>query len=94
MLVLHGLAAEHAFDAPQVTSEECQREIFYFEKMEVDDYRNDPLLAEACHAGRRRVLRRRRAWCAQAAGQLHMRCARNAPRSEHQACVGRGAHAG
>ena len=32
----------------QVTSEECQREIFYFEKMEADDYRNDPLLAEAC----------------------------------------------
>ena len=34
---------------PQVTSEECQKEIFYFEKMEADDYRNDPLLAEACH---------------------------------------------
>jgi len=32
-----------------VTSEECQKEIFYFEKMEADDYRNDPLLAEACH---------------------------------------------
>jgi Golgi apparatus protein 1 len=32
----------------QVTSEECQKEIFYFEKMEADDYRNDPLLAEAC----------------------------------------------
>ena len=35
--------------ARQVTSEECQKEIFYFEKMEADDYRNDPLLAEACH---------------------------------------------
>ena len=31
-----------------ITAEECQKEVFYFEKMEVDDYRNDVLLAEAC----------------------------------------------
>ena len=28
--------------------QECQEEIFYFEKMEVNDFRNDVLLAEAC----------------------------------------------
>lgn len=28
--------------------QECQDEIFYFEKMEVNDFRNDVLLAEAC----------------------------------------------
>jgi len=32
----------------EITTEECKKEIFYFEKMEADDYRNDVLLAEAC----------------------------------------------
>ena len=31
-----------------VRLQECQEEIFYFEKMEVNDFRNDVLLAEAC----------------------------------------------
>jgi golgi apparatus protein 1 len=31
-----------------IVSKECQAEVFYFEKMEVNDYRNDVLLAEAC----------------------------------------------
>ena len=34
----------------QVKSEECAAEIFYFEKMEVNDFRNDVLLAEACRS--------------------------------------------
>lgn len=32
----------------KITSTECQNEVFYFEKMEVTDFRNDVLLAEAC----------------------------------------------
>ena len=28
--------------------QECNDEVFYFEKMEVNDFRNDVLLAEAC----------------------------------------------
>ncbi|KAK9797745.1 hypothetical protein WJX73_005342 [Symbiochloris irregularis] len=31
-----------------LTSQECRDEVFYFEKMEVTDYRNDVILAEAC----------------------------------------------
>ena len=31
-----------------LAAEECKKEVFYFEKMEADDYRNDVLLAEAC----------------------------------------------
>lgn len=31
-----------------LSSEECKKEVFYFQKMEADDYRNDVLLAEAC----------------------------------------------
>ena len=31
-----------------LTSQECKDEVFYFEKMEVNDYRNDVILAEAC----------------------------------------------
>ncbi|KAK9820440.1 hypothetical protein WJX72_010380 [[Myrmecia] bisecta] len=31
-----------------IQSVECQNEVFYFEKMEVNDFRNDVLLAEAC----------------------------------------------
>ena len=33
----------------QIESKQCQDEVFYFEKMEVTDFRNDVLLAEACH---------------------------------------------
>lgn len=32
----------------QLESKQCQEEVFYFEKMEVSDFRNDVLLAEAC----------------------------------------------
>jgi Golgi apparatus protein 1 len=31
-----------------VTSQACQDEIFYYELMEVTDFRNDVILAEAC----------------------------------------------
>ena len=31
-----------------ITDEECKKEVFYFEKMEVRDFRNDVILAEAC----------------------------------------------
>ncbi len=32
----------------EITDEECKKEVFYFEKMEVQDFRNDIMLAEAC----------------------------------------------
>lgn len=32
----------------EITVEECKAEVFYFEKMEVRDFRNDVILAEAC----------------------------------------------
>lgn len=32
----------------QLSSQACKDEVFYFEKMEVNDYRNDVILAEAC----------------------------------------------
>lgn len=32
----------------KLTSKDCKDEVFYFEKMEVTDYRNDVILAEAC----------------------------------------------
>ena len=32
----------------QLSSQSCRDEVFYFEKMEVNDYRNDVILAEAC----------------------------------------------
>ena len=32
----------------QIKSEACQKEVFYFEKMEVSDFRNDVILAAAC----------------------------------------------
>ena len=31
-----------------ITSQACQEEVFYFELMEVKDFRNDVILAEAC----------------------------------------------
>lgn len=31
-----------------ITDADCKKEVFYFMKMEVKDYRNDVLLAEAC----------------------------------------------
>ena len=31
-----------------IKNPECSKEVFYFEKMEVNDFRNDVLLAEAC----------------------------------------------
>eukprot|EP00884_Botryococcus_braunii_P009912 jgi/Botrbrau1/18922/Bobra.177_2s0076.1 len=33
-----------------IKSQDCQNEVFYFEKMEVTDFRNDVLLAEACRS--------------------------------------------
>ena len=33
----------------EITDEECKKEVFYFQKMEVRDFRNDVILAEACH---------------------------------------------
>ncbi|KAK9838535.1 hypothetical protein WJX81_005974 [Elliptochloris bilobata] len=33
-----------------ITSKACKDEVFYFEKMEVNDFRNDVLLAEACRS--------------------------------------------
>ncbi len=33
-----------------IKSKACADEVFYFEKMEVTDFRNDVLLAEACRA--------------------------------------------
>lgn len=32
----------------QLQSKECSDEVFYFLKMEVNDFRNDVILAEAC----------------------------------------------
>ncbi len=32
----------------QIQSEACQDEVFYYELMEVTDFRNDVILAEAC----------------------------------------------
>ena len=32
----------------EIQDEECKKEVFYFEKMEVQDFRNDIMLAEAC----------------------------------------------
>ena len=32
----------------QIKDEACQKEVLYFEKMEVTDYRNDVILAAAC----------------------------------------------
>lgn len=34
----------------QIQSKECGAEVFYFEKMEVNDFRNDAPLAEACRS--------------------------------------------
>jgi hypothetical protein len=34
----------------QITSEECKKEVFYFQKMEVKDFRNDVILAETCRS--------------------------------------------
>lgn len=31
-----------------ITSQACQDEVFYYELMEVSDFRNDVILAEAC----------------------------------------------
>ena len=33
-----------------IKNPECASEVFYFEKMEVNDFRNDVLLAEACRS--------------------------------------------
>ena len=33
-----------------ITSEDCKKEVFYFQKMEVRDFRNDVILAETCRA--------------------------------------------
>ena len=33
-----------------IKAKACADEVFYFEKMEVSDFRNDVLLAEACRA--------------------------------------------
>lgn len=32
----------------QIKAKNCQKEVYYFEKMEVSDYKNDIILAEAC----------------------------------------------
>ena len=32
----------------EIENDECKKEVFYFIKMEVRDFRNDVLLAEAC----------------------------------------------
>lgn len=32
----------------EITSEDCKKEVFYFQKMEVQDFRNDVILAESC----------------------------------------------
>ena len=32
----------------QIQAKKCREEVFYFKKMEVSDFRNDVLLAEAC----------------------------------------------
>ena len=32
----------------EITSEDCKKEVFYFQKMEVQDFRNDVILAETC----------------------------------------------
>ena len=32
----------------EITDEDCKKEVFYFIKMEVRDFRNDVILAEAC----------------------------------------------
>ena len=34
----------------EITNEECKKEVFYFQKMEVRDFRNDVILAESCRA--------------------------------------------
>ena len=34
----------------EITSEDCKKEVFYFQKMEVRDFRNDVILAETCRA--------------------------------------------
>jgi hypothetical protein len=34
----------------QIKSEQCKKEVFYYEKMEVSDFRVDATLAEACRA--------------------------------------------
>lgn len=34
----------------QIQSPDCQKEVFYFVKMEVNDFRNDAPLAEACRS--------------------------------------------
>ena len=32
----------------EITDEDCKKEVFYFQKMEVRDFRNDVILAETC----------------------------------------------
>lgn len=34
----------------EIGSEDCKKEVFYFQKMEVRDFRNDVILAETCRA--------------------------------------------
>lgn len=34
----------------EITDEECKKEVFYFQKMEVRDFRNDVILAESCRS--------------------------------------------
>jgi Golgi apparatus protein 1 len=34
----------------EITSEDCKKEVFYFQKMEVKDFRNDVILAETCRS--------------------------------------------
>jgi len=45
-VVLHCLQEKQA----NISSEACQEEVFYYQLMEVTDYRNDVILAEACRA--------------------------------------------
>ncbi|BDA41257.1 probable Golgi apparatus protein 1 [Coccomyxa sp. Obi] len=42
------IKSKECADEGAIKSKECADEVFYFEKMEVNDFRNDVLLAEAC----------------------------------------------
>jgi len=35
-------------NSAKIKAKNCQKEVYYYEKMEVSDYKNDILLAEAC----------------------------------------------
>lgn len=55
MITVLIIPSPQLFNPPQeqqdnITTQACQDEVFYYELMEVTDFRNDVILAEACRS--------------------------------------------